>query len=220
MIRKPVLFACAVATLAGVACTPNQLASWQAHTGITLTPEQQAPLLALDDVPYRNGRLSIAVDGTVTETACPDPAPPEAHYWYDLTAARQTYRAVTCARGWTPDRTAAWEQFVVDDVIQGESGGCWNIRRGGRIAMGEPGCPIIRQGRHSDTGYGQVIALHYRANGNHGSGWLCAQEGLCSADDIIATPSASMTALVALVERSGKQPWCFSARVRRLHWAC
>jgi hypothetical protein len=64
MVRKLVL---AVAFLIVAGCTPEQLTAWQSHTGTVLTPEQQAPLLALDDVPYRDGRLTINPDGTLTD---------------------------------------------------------------------------------------------------------------------------------------------------------
>jgi hypothetical protein len=129
----------------------------------------------------------------------------------DAGPAVEAFRAVTAHRGWSTNATAAWEPFVTS-VIRKESGFCYNLRRGARLASG-PGCVISRQGTGSDSGFGQVISMHYR----YPSGWLCQQEGLCSAEQITATPWDSMVAMVALVERSGRQPWCFSAWARRYH---
>ena len=54
-----------------------------------------------------------------------------------------------------------------------------------------------------------MISIHY------GIGrWMCVQEKLCSADDIIATPWNSMTALVALIEKDGFRPWCYTDALR------
>ncbi len=125
--------------------------------------------------------------------------------------AVEAFRAVTGQRGWSSAATASWEPFV-SSVIRKESGYCFNLRRGARLAQ-PAGCVISRQGTGSDSGFGQVISLHYR----YPNGWLCKQESLCSAEQIIGTPWASMTAMVALVERSGRQPWCFSDWARRYH---
>ena len=141
---------------------------------------------------------------------------PEEHTWGDPVAPIQAWRAVTCQRGWTTEDTEKWIPFVTD-VIMKESGGCWNLRRGAIVGIWE-GCQLSKQGKYSDSGYGQLISLHYKLNPkNSAAGWLCKQEGLCSSDQIIATPESSMTALVAMVERSGKLPWCYDARARRYH---
>lgn len=123
----------------------------------------------------------------------------------DQAAAMQAYRVVAEARGWSPVQVAEWEVFVAD-IIRRESNYCWNMRGGARIAEAE-GCVVSTKypGHASDSGFGQVIWLHY----NPETGFLCAQEGLCSQDDIVATPWSSMTALLALLERNGRQPWCF-----------
>lgn len=131
-------------------------------------------------------------------------------YTYGVSApALEAFRAVTADRGWAVSETEKWVPFV-ENVILGESGGCPNVRRGARVS-GD--CVVTRQGTGSDSGFGQVISLHYR----YPKGWLCKQEGLCSSAQIIGTPYDSMTALVALVERSGGQPWCFSSWARRYH---
>jgi hypothetical protein len=132
----------------------------------------------------------------------------------DMTPVLWAYRAVTEERGWAQEDIDAFENFVVNDVIYGESGGCPNVR-GGAIMKGD-GCEVKRQGRKSDSGFGQVIRIHYR----YPNGWLCKQESLCSADDITSNAWNSMTALVALIERDGKRPWCYSAAARRYHRGC
>jgi hypothetical protein len=129
----------------------------------------------------------------------------------DPVPALEAFRIVTAQRGWTPEQIASWERAITN-IMMGESGFCPNVLRGVRI--GNPqGCVISRQGRYGDAGFGQLIGLHYR----YPNGWLCKQEKLCSKWDIIATPYNSMTALVALIERSGTQGWCFNAWARRYH---
>ena len=129
--------------------------------------------------------------------------------------ALEAFRAVTKDRGWSEADTERWVPFITD-VMAGESGFCPNVRRGAR--MSGVGCELavkrgkVQQGKGSDSGFGQLIRLHYKPGA-----WLCVQEGLCSAEAIIATPYDSMTALVALVERSGGQPWCYNAWARRYH---
>lgn len=125
----------------------------------------------------------------------------------DAAPATEAYRVVAEARGWTQAQIAEWEPFVVA-VMYRESRYCYNLRRGGVMALG-PGCVLIKQGPFSDSGFGQVIRIHY------GPGqFLCEQENLCSADDIVANPFNSMTALLALLERNGRQPWCYTASLR------
>jgi hypothetical protein len=134
----------------------------------------------------------------------------------DSAPALEAFRIVTAHRGWTNEEIASWE-VAVTDIMRGESGFCPNLLRGARLAKAN-GCVLSRQGRHSDAGFGQLIGIHYKLSSkNSGAGWLCRQEGLCSKWDIIATPWNSMTALVAMVERSGVQPWCFNAKARRFH---
>ena len=130
-----------------------------------------------------------------------------------LGPAETAMRIVAAERGWSQADIDAWVPFLVYDVIAKESGGCYNVR-GGAI-MAEPGvsCAIKRQGRKQDSGFGQLVKVHY-------SGWLCHQEGLCSADDITLNAWNSMTALLALVERSGKHGWCYNAWARSYHRGC
>lgn len=154
---------------------------------------------------------------STTTTTLPDPAQLLAEdkaringlvYSYgDPAPALAAFVAVTTWRGWSAESIEAWTPFVTD-VMRRESGYCYNLRRGASIASSE-GCVMKRQGPHSDSGFGQVISIHYKPGA-----WLCEQESLCSADDIIADAWSSMTALVALMERNGRQPWCFTDSLR------
>jgi hypothetical protein len=137
-----------------------------------------------------------------------------AYSYGDQEPAIAAFRLVAADRGWTPAAIDAWEPFA-DDVMRGESGYCWNLRRGAKLAQAE-GCVLGRQGRHSDSGFGQVIRKYHYGPGKH----LCVNEGLCSAEAVIATPYSSMTSLVATLERMGKQPWCFNAWARKFHPTC
>ncbi len=125
------------------------------------------------------------------------------------------FRMVAADCGWTQDSIDKWTLFLVYDVIARESGGCWNVRRGVKFANGGVNCAISKQGRGSDSGFGQLIAIHY-----NGNGWLCLEDGLCSSDAIIASPYSSMQAFVRLVQRSGKQGWCYSTKAIRWHPGC
>ena len=145
--------------------------------------------------------------------------PTEYHY-ADPGPAMQAWRVVTAERGWTPENVAKWTPFV-QAVMLGESAYCPALRRG---AVVDGDCNIIKQGPHSDSGFGQVLMGYPKKNGwrwggtswslNEHASWLCGQEGLCTPDDVVASPHASMTAFVALIERSGKSPWCYGKHAR------
>jgi hypothetical protein len=128
--------------------------------------------------------------------------------------AMQAFRLVAEQRGWTPKQIKSWE-IAIENIMMGESGFCPNMLRGA-IIKNPQGCVLARQGTHSDSGFGQLISIHYRHT-TPGTGWLCAQEKLCSKWEIIASPWNSMTSLVALIERSGVSGWCYNARARRIH---
>jgi hypothetical protein len=134
----------------------------------------------------------------------------------DLAPVDQAYDLMTQERGWSPESAAAYKNFIVYDVIAKESGGCYNVRGGVKFANGGVGCQIARQGRGSDSGFGQLVSVHYR----YPNGWLCQQEGMCSSEAITSTAYNSMTALLALVERSGKAGWCYSKWARSYHRGC
>lgn len=139
------------------------------------------------------------------------------NYAVNVEAARIAYRTVALVRGWDGDTIARWESFLVDDVMHGESGWCWNVR-GGATMTDDPddGCAIARQGRREDAGFAQLIRVWYE----YPTGVLCRSEGICSADAITASPWASMNAAVAAVEHDGSRPWCFNADARSYHPLC
>ena len=200
------------------ACTPEQLDVYQKVTGDQLDAGRTGALLALDDTPWRlDDGTVIQVDGTLTPpTACDlekTRINTMVYHWGVSEPAMNTFRSVARCRGWTQPEIDSW-LTAAEDIMRGESGFCWNVLGGARGAGA--GCVIARQGRKEDAGFGQLIRIHYQI-GRPGTGWLCVQEGLCSKWDVIATPWNSMTALVALIERSGTAGWCFSASARRHH---
>ena len=134
--------------------------------------------------------------------------------WGDPDPAMATFRTVAKYRGWSAQQIQSWE-VAVYDIMKGESGFCPNMLGGARIAKTQ-GCIIARQGRRSDAGFGQLISIHYRYT-RPGTGWLCKQEGLCSKWQIVGSPWNSMTALLALIERSGTHGWCYSRSARAHH---
>lgn len=121
--------------------------------------------------------------------------------------AMKAFTIVATARGWSQEEINTWYDFA-KDVMLHESGYCYNLRRGAIIGKAE-GCVMAKQGKHEDSGFAQLISIHYDPGK-----WLCEQEHLCSSEDIIATPWNSMVAFIALLERNGKQPWCFTDSLR------
>jgi len=134
--------------------------------------------------------------------------------WGVSEPAMATFRTVAAYRGWSYQQIQSWE-VAVYDIMKGESGFCPNMLGGARLARTE-GCVLARQGRRSDAGFGQLISIHYRYT-RPGTGWLCKQEGICSKWQIVGSPWNSMTALLALIERSGTYGWCYSRSARAHH---
>lgn len=189
-IRAVILALVAFATTA-TSCTPHDLAEWQQVTGIDLSPEHEQQIIDCS-----------------TAKAEADALAPE-HDYLDLDTPMRVYELIArgCRR-WTEQDIANWAPGV-RAVMNRESAGCYNLRRGASFADHTgAGCAIGRQGPYTDSGYGQVLMSVHRK-------WLCAQEGLCTPEDVIATPSSSMTAFLALIERAGRQGWCYSAKLRR-----
>lgn len=145
----------------------------------------------------------------------------------DPEPALVVYRDRAAIMGWDPGKIAAWEPFVID-IMAKESGFCPNLRGGGTILV-EEGCIIKKQGGRSDSGFGQVLMGYpgkrnwYRPEG--GGTWslhenaasLCPVTGVCTPDETIATPEASMDILLAMIDRAGSGPWCYSNFARRVH---
>lgn len=171
----------------------------------------------IDPVPeVRAAPADLDIDGPAEAGAQPISAsrlaPPEdpvqvvnslPYGFMDLDTATDAFHRVTASRGWSLDHIAAWTPFV-RSIIARESKGCPGVRYGQSAG---PNCQISGRARGTAAGFGQVI---YKSNR-----YLCGQEGLCSHWDIIASPWNSMTALVALIEHSGKHPWCYTASLKR-----
>ena len=122
--------------------------------------------------------------------------------------AMEAFELVARKRGWSKENIQQWKPFA-QAVMQRESGWCFNLRRGAQMAAPGVDCSLSKQGRYSDSGFGQVIRVHYRPGS-----WMCTQEGLCSSDSIIGSPWSSMIAFVSLLEHAGRQPWCYTASLR------
>jgi hypothetical protein len=165
---------------------------------------------ALVTTPIQCGNLAPEVSGSAVDTVNSLP-----YSWGSEEPAVQAYRIVAAERGWTKNAIDAWEPMV-SDIMRGETGYCWNVRRGARLGNHGQDCLIVRQGRGSDSGFGQVIKKYHYGPGKY----LCVKEGLCSADAIVSSPWNSMVSLVSAIEHHGKQPWCYSASARRLHKTC
>lgn len=189
-IRAVILALVAFATTA-TACTPTELNEWQQRTGIDLSADHEQQI------------LECSAAKAEADTLAPE------HDYLDLDTPMRVYELIArgCRR-WSDADIANWAPGV-RAVMNRESAGCYNLRRGASFADHTgAGCAIGRQGPHTDSGYGQVLMSVHRK-------WLCAQEGLCTPEDVIATPSSSMTAFLALIERAGRQGWCFTAKLRR-----
>jgi hypothetical protein len=137
------------------------------------------------------------------------------YFYNDMEPVRYAYRAVASHElGWSPAIIAAWEPFIVDDVIRKESGGCWMIRGGTLYNSFGDSCwrPAVI-GRRSDAGFGQVTPVLYRGRNST----LCRNAGLCSWQAVTASAWTSMLAVLVSVEQHGSYPWCYNAEARRYH---
>jgi hypothetical protein len=121
--------------------------------------------------------------------------------------AMALYRETAAGVGWDTARVAAWAPFV-EAVVERESGFCPNLRRGARV-QGEGTCELRRQGRGSDSGFFQLISIHYRPGA-----WLCEDHGICSSEQITSDPVVSMRVGLLLIDRAGRQPWCYTRSLR------
>lgn len=113
--------------------------------------------------------------------------------------------------GWDDAKQAAWWPFA-RDVMLGESGFCWNRFRGDEMPFPADGCRQVRQGPHSDAGFGQVTPVLY-GRGN----LLCVDLGICSKWTVIQDPWTSMLSMIWVMDKLGSQPWCYDARAIAYH---
>ena len=104
-MRSRISLAALAAVMTLTACTPEQLATWTAETGIRLDARAEADLLALPDVPGRlpDGRI-LHVDGKVTGPSAPAGSKCPEHY------------AAALAAGWP---ASDWERL--DHIMWRES---------------------------------------------------------------------------------------------------
>lgn len=200
-IRSVIATSLAIVALTGC-LTPEEFAEFERRTGIELSADQEAAI------------TEARAAAVLTEQKCADAttrvdALAAQHDYQDLETAWTVISTVAIeCRGWSPEVLAAWAPGLQAVVLR-ESAACFNLRRGASFANHDgAGCQIGRQGRGSDSGYFQVLM------GVHKS-WLCPQEGLCSPADVVASPAASATAGLALVERAGRQGWCYTSKLRR-----
>ncbi len=189
------------------ACTPVQLDSYEELMGVNIPAALEKELIKLPNKPIDTPRGVVQTDGSVTPVTPQTRVNTAVYIHYDPAPAMTAFRIVAETRGWTSANIQAWSPFA-SAVMYRESRYCPNVRRGAVIRQAY-GCVLAKQGPHSDSGFAQLISIH------HGPGqWLCVQEGICGAEGVVATPWNSMTAFVALLERSGSQPWCYTASLR------
>ena len=134
--------------------------------------------------------------------------------FYDAEPAKTAWYIVTAeVLGWDTATQDAWWPFA-RDVMLGESGFCWNRLRGDVMAYPNDGCVQERQGTHEDAGFGQVTWVLY----GEGS-LLCVDLGICSKWQVISDPWTSMVSMVWVMDKLGRQPWCWNDFARGYH-AC
>ena len=126
--------------------------------------------------------------------------------------AMEAYRIVAAHLGWSAATIEAWAPFA-EDVMYGESQFCWNRIGGDAMVYPPDGCRKSREGHSSDAGFGQVTPIA----GYRSDLWMCQEYGMCSKWDIVQDPWHSMLAMVLLMEREGRQPWCYDDFARKYH---
>jgi len=122
--------------------------------------------------------------------------------------AMLAFALVAHGQGMTLAWIESW-QVAVDDIMHYESQYCPNVLGGARFAGNGAGCAIARQGTGSDAGFGQVTAILRDIS--------CEMVALCTTASVIATPFASMSALVATIRRLGVSAWCYNDFARSFH---
>jgi hypothetical protein len=206
------------------ACTPDQLAVWQDYTGIELSQGDYDLAIAQPDDPILLPEGSqINADGSVTRTvrsevnalsyAILDPNP--AMLAFRMVALECDDPLDACL---TEDWVNRWGSFSYSVMLR-ESKFCPNLRRGAVVSG--PGCAFTKQGRHSDSGFAQVLMGYPNKPGwykpiqggtwklHEHAGWACPKFGYCTPNDVVSEPYASMRVYIELLVRAGSGPWCF-----------
>jgi hypothetical protein len=115
------------------------------------------------------------------------------------------YRLVAESEGWPWETIMAWEP-AAKALMAGESGFCPNLRRGAKFNTNDGrGCTLKKQGKYSDAGFGQLNWVWWRGT----KSFLCSLRGICSANDVIASPYVSMRSFLDVLKSQGMKPWCF-----------
>lgn len=186
--------------------TAEEFHEFERNTGIELSPEQEAAITAQRELE------AVQAAQCAAASAEADALAPE-HDYLDLDTSMRVYELIArgCRR-WSDDAIADWAN-PARGIMFRESAGCFNLRRGAAFATHDgDGCALRSPGHGTDSGYGQVLmSVH--------ASWLCPQEGLCTPEDVTSSPSKSMTAFLALIERAGRQGWCYTAKLRA-GWLC
>lgn len=118
------------------------------------------------------------------------------------------FSVVANDRGWSQDEIRSW-YLAVWDIALKEAQGCWNVRYGAKFAHHDGrGCVLRRSGRGA-AGFGQITSVIMHVP--------CERAGICTGDQVVASPWNSMSALIALIEDQGVRPWCYSRFARSFH---
>ncbi len=182
--------------------TPEEFHEFERTTGIELTPEQEAAITA-NQLLEEQRAITCAAASAEADALAPE------HDYLDLDTAMRVYELIArgCRR-WSDSAIAGWAN-PVRGIMFRESAGCYNLQRGAAFADHTgAGCALKTPGHGTDSGYGQVLmSVH--------ASWLCPQEGLCTPADVTSSPTKSMTAFLALIERAGRQGWCWTQKLQR-----
>lgn len=100
--------------------------------------------------------------------------------------------------------------IAVNDIMGKESRFCWDVRAGATYAFTDgAGCVLAHQGSGDAAGFGQITSVLRPIT--------CRLVGICSAAATVASPHASMAALVAIIRDQGVRPWCYDSFSRTYH---
>lgn len=204
-MKTRILGALVLSTLviSATACdTPEEIREGIVHVeeilGIDIPAEQEQKIIA--------DRLALLEAQRQANALAPE------HDYLDFETPARVLSIVAMSPEFNLDQ--AWVDRYVPwmiKVVQRESAGCYNLRRGGVFAtVSGAGCVLKSPGHGTDSGYGQVLMSTHHT-------WLCRERALCTPSDVTATPWNSAVAFIALVLRSGPSGWCYTAQLRRGH---
>ncbi len=74
-------------------------------------------------------RMSLPPTTTTVPFDCASYVNSLTYEWMNLSPVHDAYRVTAQCLGWPLETIDKWEDFIVEDVIRNESGGCWNLRR-------------------------------------------------------------------------------------------